>query len=84
MAYIELAKGDRDSVDLLTRVWRPMNGFLFSVGCLIIVAMVCVMLLPKIPVDASVLPLIDIVVPVMTAWAGVVSYYVGQRTGIRL
>ncbi|MBW8640471.1 holin family protein [Hoeflea sp. WL0058] len=80
MAYIELANGDRNSADLLTRVWRPINGFLFPVGCLIIVVTVCVMLLSRISVDASVLPLIGIVVPVMTAWAGVVGYYVGQRT----
>ena len=80
MAYIELVKGDRDSADLLTRIWRPLNGFLFPVGCLIIVATVCVMLLSRIPIDASLLPLIGIVVPVMTAWAGVVGYYVGQRT----
>ncbi|MEO4040238.1 3TM-type holin [Hoeflea sp. CAU 1731] len=80
LAYIELVKADRDSADLLTRIWRPLNGFLFPVGCLIIVATVCVMLLSRIPVDASVLPLIGIVVPVMTAWAGVVGYYVGQRT----
>ncbi len=80
MAYIELVKGDGDSADILTRIWRPMNGFLFPVGCLIIVATVCVMLLSRIPIDASLLPLIGIVVPVMTAWAGVVGYYVGQRT----
>ena len=80
MAYIELVKGDRDSADLLTRIWRPLNGFLFPVGCLIIVATVCVMLLSRIPIDASLLPLIGIVVPVMTAWAGGVGYYVGQRT----
>ncbi|MBW8635864.1 hypothetical protein K1W69_01610 [Hoeflea sp. WL0058] len=80
VAYIEFAKGDRDSADLLIRIWRPMNGFLFPVGCLIIVATICVMLLSRIPVDASVVPLIGIVVPVITAWAGVVGCYVGQRT----
>ena len=60
--------------------WRPVNGILYALGSFSVLLTVCIAILNRIPLDESLMPVIALVGAVIGPWAGVVGYYVGQRT----
>jgi len=64
----------------MNALWRPVNGLLFAVGLFAVLLTACFAILARIPIDASQLPLVTLVGTVVGPWAGVIGYYVGQRT----
>lgn len=84
-SYHRLLKGDRDSVSLLSRAWRPFNGFAFGLEAVLIVVTVCVAIWRG---DADTLkalqPLYAFLGTVLGAHASVVGVYVWRRTDEKL
>ncbi len=80
MSYHRVLAGDQKAADALTRLWRPFNGAAFGVCVIMVVVTVCFVIIRQIPVDESAYPLVALVVPSLTVMAGVVGYYVRQRT----
>lgn len=76
----EIVKGEQASSSLMQRIWRPLNGVLFGLCCSAVVLTVCIVLLRSTPVRADVSPLLALIVPVITGWAGIVGFYAKLRT----
>lgn len=74
-------EGERDSKSLLQRAWRPFNGFLFGIACLCLIITVChVVWAQKVPDADAIAPILALIGPVITAWAGVVGWIAHRRT----
>jgi hypothetical protein len=78
--YLDLLREDQQSDSPLSRVWRPLNGVLFGAECALVIITAAIVVMAQIPISDNLIPIVGLVVPVMTVHAGVVGYYVGQRT----
>lgn len=83
-SWHEILKRDQESRDTIARIWRPLNGLAFGLACYTVILTVCIAVLLKIPLKQDLMPLVGLVVPVITAWAGVVGVYVFQRSREKL
>lgn len=81
ISYHDLIKGDRDSLSLLNRIWRPLNGVLFGLECAAIVFVVCIKIyVGEVATLQALAPLYGFIGSVLTIHAGVVGVYVWKRT----
>lgn len=77
----ETMAGERTSKSLLQRAWRPFNGFLFGIACFCLIVTVChVVWAQKVPDADAIAPILALIGPVITAWAGVVGWIAHRRT----
>lgn len=77
----ETMAGERTSKSLLQRAWRPFNGFLFGIACFSLIVTVChVVWAQKVPDADAIAPILALIGPVITAWAGVVGWIAHRRT----
>lgn len=86
-SYLSILSADTSSEDWFTRNWRPMAalGFAASTGLTITTSCFGVVWALTHTVDLSgVMPLVGLVVPALTVWAGVVGVYVHGRTQEKL
>ncbi|PCI03863.1 MAG: hypothetical protein COB78_05780 [Hyphomicrobiales bacterium] len=81
ISYHDLIKGDRDSLSLLNRIWRPVNGLLFGLEVATIVFVVCVKIyVGDVETLGAVKPLYAFLGTILGTHAGVVGVYVWRRT----
>ena len=77
--------GERTSKSLLQRAWRPFNGFLFGIACFSVILTAChVVWTQKVPDADAIAPILALIGPVITAWAGVVGWIAHRRTAEKL
>ncbi|MCI5075637.1 3TM-type holin [Oricola sp.] len=84
LAYLGVLETDARSEDRLQRLWRPLLAYGFGLAAIMMLATVCIVILRQIPLNAELAPLLAIVVPIFTYWAGIVGYYVRQRTNEKI
>ena len=84
ISYHGLIADDRNSLSLVTRIWRPMNALFFGFECLGLMAVIIKVvwhLANGGSVDLSgAAVLVGLVIPMLTLQAGVTGYYVHRRS----
>lgn len=84
-SYHGLLAGDRDSLSLLNRLWRPFNGFMFALEIAAIVGTVAVKIAQgDVQTLTALQPLYAFLGTILGTHAGVVGAYVWRRTDEKL